>query len=290
MIKIIRNDHEIGYKAFNFPAGEVGFKLDLQKHHVALTAKTNFFEPAPYQIITAWLKSSNDIMELAMAVDSLRRIDKTPIKLFAPYLPYGRQDRVCDSGESFSLKVFADYINFLGFDEIITVDPHSNVTLALFNNLKVITQFDIIAKHYSVFRDRVLNGGIFVSPDTGSAKKTGEIAAFFGHNEYIRADKIRDLSNGKIKETVVYCEDFKEKNIFCVDDCCDGGATFIELAKVCKGKNCGKFVLYVSHGIFSKGIDNLLNNGIDEIYTTDSFYTGGDPRLHVLPLLKKISI
>ncbi len=290
MLKITRNGFELPYKSFNFPAGEVGFKLDLQKHYIAWIAKTSFFKPAPYQVITARLKSSNDIIELAMAIDALKRIDKTPIRLFAPYLPYGRQDRVCDLGESFSLKVFADYINFLGFDEVITVDPHSNVTLALFNNLKVITQFDIIAKHYSVFRDRVFKGGIFVSPDAGAAKKSGEVAAFFGHGECVRADKIRDLSNGKIKETIVYCEDFKGKDVFCIDDCCDGGATFIELAKVCKAKNCGKFVLYASHGIFSKGVDNLLNNGIDEVYTTDSFYVGNDARLSVLPLNEEIGI
>ncbi len=286
-IKIIRNKYNLDFKSFVFPAGEVSVKLNLNS--TAYSAKTNFFAASDHQTIIAKIKNSNDVLELAMITNALRKIDNTPIYLLMPYCPYSRQDRVCDKGESFSLKVFADFINSLRFEQVCIVDPHSNVIEAVFNNLQIITQFQIINEWTDFITKICKNKGVkFISPDAGSNKKTSEIAGFFQHTDFIRADKLRDLTNGNIKETIVYCDDFNQKDVVCVDDLCDGGKTFTELAKVCKSKNCSKFILYVTHGIFSKGIDILIENGIDEIWTTDSFYSGNDSRVNVLKLEEKI--
>lgn len=289
-LKIIRNGEELDFKLFVFSGGEVSVKLNLNT--TAFVAKTKFFAPYPYQTIIARIKNSNDILELANLTDALRRVDDTPIRLFMPYVPYARQDRVCDLGESFSLKVFANIINSLNFQKVIVCDPHSDVCDAVFNNLIIITQFDIINK-WTDFIKRVGSGSKFVSPDAGSNKKTAKLANFFGHGDFIRGDKIRDLTNGNIKETIVYCDDLNKKDIVCSDDICDGGRTFTELAKKLKEKNCGKVILFVTHGIFSKGVDCLYNDGIDEIWTTDSFchYTHGiDERVRLLKLEEVIEL
>jgi len=267
-LKIIRNGKEIAFKSFLFPGGEIGVKLETGS--VAQIAKTGQYAEAKNQAIIARMRNANDILELALLTDALRRFDNTPICLEMPYIPYGRQDRVCDKGESFSLKVFADIINNLNFEYVGVVDPHSNVTYAVFDRLKVITQFDIINKWQDFIR-RILAGVKFIAPDAGANKKTSEIAAFFSHRDFIRADKLRDLSNGNILETIVYCDDLRGIDVAICDDICDGGRTFIELAKVLKKKNAGKIILYVTHGIFSKGVAPLFRNGIDEIWTTDSF-------------------
>jgi ribose-phosphate pyrophosphokinase len=269
MFKIVKNvDHRnpkyLSFKEFVFPGGEVSVKLNTKEY-----SYRDF--KSDTQTIIANIHNSDDVMKLAMLKDALHTFDETPINLFMPYVPYARQDRECDSGESFSLKVFGDIINGLNFNKITIVDPHSNVCgKSVFNNLKVITQLDIVSKWIDL-----TNRGIsckLISPDAGSNKKTSDIAKYFNHRDFVRADKLRDLSNGQIKETIVYCDDFKGQDILCPDDICDGATTFIKLAEVCKSKNCGKFVLYVTHGIFSKGLDIIFNSGIDEIYTTDSFY------------------
>ena len=111
-------------------------------------------------------------------------------------------------------------------------------------------------------------GSTFVIPDAGANKKTAKIASYFGHSSFIRADKLRNLSTGDILETVVYGD--VVGNITIVDDLCDGGKTFIELAKVLKQKGAEKINLYVTHGIFSKGTYPLYTAGIDYIITTNS--------------------
>jgi ribose-phosphate pyrophosphokinase len=281
MLKIVKalipNILSLDNQTFLFPAGEVGVKLNT-------TNFAYFWNAAKKQTIVARLQNSNDFMELALTKNALEELDETPINLFVPYIPYGRQDRVCVKGESFSLKVMGRLINSLGFNKVITFDPHSNVTEAVLDRVKIITQFDIIHR-FNAFKN-LAAGCLLVSPDAGSNKKVSEIAGYFSHKEFLRADKLRDLSNGKILETVVYCDDLKGKNVVIIDDLCEKGGTFMALAKALKAKNCGKVILYVTHGIFSGDINLLYQNGIDEIYTTDSYRTDlvENEKFHILKL------
>lgn len=251
-------------KNFLFPGGEVGIQID--DSNIPYN-----FTNAAYQTIVARIQDSNDVMRLLNAVDALRRLNPLPIKLFMPYVPYSRQDRACNPGEAFSLGVFANLINSLNFESVTICDPHSDVSPAVFHNCKVISNLDIISA-WPELREAITQPNVvFISPDAGANKKTSVLAKEAGHSEFVRADKLRDLSNGQIKETIVYSEDLTGETIVIADDICDGGRTFIELAKVLKAKNAAKVILYVTHGIFSKGVKPLFEGGIDEIYTTNSF-------------------
>lgn len=271
MFSIHKADKILSHTSFLFPGGEVGVKLDVSdldyKHIVA-----------PYQTIVARLQSPKDIMELCLLADALQRFDFTPIHLFLPYVPYGRQDRICVAGESFSIKVFADIVNGLNFDRVTIIDPHSDVIGAVFDNLEIVTQLQVVNRFQSFLAFMTTHQEnnrlpILVSPDTGANKKTATLAGYFGHHSFVRADKLRDLSTGAIKETIVYAERDKLEGqiVVIADDICDGGKTFIELAKVLKERGTAKVVLYVTHGIFSKGLSILKDGGIDHVYTTDSF-------------------
>ena len=271
-IKVFRNSIELPFKSFLFPGGEVGIKLDTVS--VAFVAKTGFFAPSSRQTIVARIQSSKDLIELAMVQNALKQIDDTPTELFLPYVPYARQDRTCAAGESFSLEVFCAILNGLNFQKVFICDPHSDVSPALIRNRRIISQVEI-ANKYLTFSSRA-GGCVLVSPDAGSNKKISSLAKYFGHTYFARADKLRDLETGKILETIVYCDDFKGRDVCIVDDICDGGRTFIELVKVLRAKNCGKIVLYVTFGIFSNGVKYLFDNGIDEIYTTNGFKWASD--------------
>jgi ribose-phosphate pyrophosphokinase len=252
---------------WNFPGGEIGVKLS------PFNLRYIYANEPKYTTITHRIASSNDFMALALTVDALRQMDDTPIRLVLPYVPYARQDRTCVKGESFSLQVFTKLLNSLELQKVTILDPHSSVTPALINNVRVIDQIEIISKWEDFKKMIMTTHATFVSPDAGSNKKVSDIAGYMQHLEFIRADKLRDLSNGHIKETIVYADDLKGETVVILDDICDGGKTFVELAKVLKKKNVEKIILYVTHGIFSKGLAELYNNGIDEIWTTNSFQT-----------------
>jgi ribose-phosphate pyrophosphokinase len=242
----------------------VGIKIDTDNLYYKYSEATE-------QLIIARIQRSDDFFHLALAKDALERFDPTPIHLVLPYVPYARQDRVCCKGESFSLKVFAQLINSLNFAKVTVIDPHSAVVDGVFNRVRSISQFEVI-QSYDAFAARVMRGATFVSPDAGANKKTSELAGYFNHASFIRADKLRNLATGEILETVVYADDLGGQDVVIADDIGDGCRTFTELAKVLKAKGAGKVILYVTHGIFSKGTKVLYQNGIDEIWTTDTYY------------------
>lgn len=289
MFTIKRGDYNLTYKSFIFPGGEVGVKLDI-KESVAYIAKTGFFAPHIYQTIVARIQNSAHVMELVMVVNALRKLDNTPIRVVLSYVPYARQDRFCDLGESFSLKAFAEIINSLNLDKVIVIDPHSDVTGAVFNNVEIISQLQVINSWSNFIKEAM--GCVLVSPDAGSNKKTFELAKYFSHSRFIRCDKLRDMATGNIKETIVYENDLSGCNTMISDDLCDGGKTFIELAKVLKAKGAKSVNLYVTHGIFSKGADCLIDAGIDQIWTTNTFRNDlvETDRVHVLDVEKTLRL
>lgn len=279
MIKVYqlidRGLRPLEYETFVFNGGEVQVKFKFLTENYLI---------GKGKVIVAQIQNSEDFFRLALIKNALENISKDKIALFLSYIPYARQDRICDKGEAFSLKVFTSLLNSLNFDSVYVLDPHSDVAPALINNVKIIPQLDIVNSWPDLIN--LARNCVLISPDSGANKKTMKLAQFFQHDNFVRADKLRDLSTGKITETIVYCDDFKGKDVIVFDDIADGGATFIELAKVCKKKNCGKFYLFVTHGIFSKGLDYLLYNGVDNIFFTNSFKDIDDNRFKYFDVLK----
>lgn len=218
-------------------------------------------------------ESNNDLFDLALLVDALRRaVPGIGIKLFMPYVPYARQDRVCNPGESLSIKVVADYINGIGFYQVGIVDPHSDVTTALFNNVKVYPQ-ESFALSMTLHTNR--RNTIIVAPDAGASKKAAKFATAGGFSGMIQASKERDLLTGKIVETTVPDILVGDMNFLIVDDICDGGRTFIELAKKLRPLTTGEISLFVTHGIFSAGTE-VFDNLIDAVYTANPVGAKGE--------------
>ena len=86
----------------------------------------------------------------------------------------------------------------------------------------------------------------------------------------VECSKKRDIKTGKLSGFTVYADDLEGNTCVIVDDICDGGGTFNGLAQELKKKNCGKLILIVTHGIFSKGFEQLAKS-FDHVYSTASF-------------------
>lgn len=235
---------------------------------INVTVPYDFVDAYTHIRIVSLLTSSDDVMALLLTVNAIRQIDPT-IELSAslPYIPYGRQDRVCNQGEANSIQVMANLINSCNFNDVMIDDPHSDVTGALINNAIIRSQHECFSSKWSVIKRNYLDA-LICSPDAGSNKKIIDICRKAGVESFIRADKIREVLTGQITETVVYAteEEIRGKNVLIVDDICDGGMTFIKLAEKLKELGANRVGLFVTHGIFSKGT-KVLYDVIDDVYT-----------------------
>lgn len=201
------------------------------------------------------------------AWDAHHALDKTPTATLTLYCLIGqRSDRRFHEKESFDLKVIARFINTMKFDRVSILHPHSAITLALIDNAIQIDHFEYVKKAYDTIGEPVL-----ISPDAGAYKTTHSIA------ERLQADLI---PSNKVrvdgKPEIEIQGDVKGRKCLIVDDLADGGRTFKFLAQELKYQGASKVFLYVTHGQFHYGFEELKES-IDHIYCTNSYKDIEDP-------------
>lgn len=226
---------EIEYNWFKFSGGEVHFKLPFLNNLSIINSIS----------IETDIRNSDELMLVCLLADYF----KCTKHLNLLYTPYARQDRKTSPEEPFSFKTFAKIINSCGFNSVTVYDPHSDVTPALIENCIVKKRVDIPLKIKGDF--------ILISPDAGAMKANNEIALKYGL-QHITATKVRDVKTGNITATKVHTDiDLQGKELIICDDICDGGRTFIELAKVLKTHNPKSIHLFTTVGIYSQGLKVL---------------------------------
>lgn len=195
------------------------------------------------------------------AWDAANSLNKTAVSRLTIYCLIGqRSDRRFNENESFDLKIITGFINSMNFDQVKVLHPHSPITLALIHNSEHISHFSFVEKAYNAIGSPVL-----VSPDAGAYKGTHEIA------EKLNADLI---PSNKVRiggEPVISIQgNVKDKECLIVDDLADGGRTFKNLAGELKKQGASKVFLYVTHGQFNYGFEEL-KECIDHVYCTNSY-------------------
>lgn len=231
--------------------------------------------PASAQLMrirVAAMRDMNDFMLLAQLVDAVRHVTDVAVShLQLAWLPWARQDRHMVAGDSFALKVFANQLNTLNFDKVFILDPHSDAAAAAINNCVAIPQETCLLQSETLRRAIAQGELMLVAPDAGALKKIHNVAKATGAKNYAILTKERDVASGNLTGFALVAGEVAGKDLLIVDDLCDAGGTFIGSAQVLREAGARSVSLYVTHGIFSKGVENLLNNGIDAIYTTTSF-------------------
>lgn len=250
-----------------FPGGEVGVNINTG----SMDWKDGYLKDVTRIDLIAKIQNSDQLMAMFLATDALRRVfPLAQIDLLIPYFPYARQDRVCNAGEALSVKVIATLINAQNYATVTVVDPHSPVLVAALDRCYVVDQMDAFSRIKQDWHNWVL-----VAPDMGAAKKTEEFAKRVGVTRILQCNKKRNLADGKILGMEVLNPEILsgKLQLLVLDDICDGGRTFTEVAHAIFGvvhaDDIDRIELAVSHGIFSKGLEDLTMV-YDRIYTTDS--------------------
>jgi len=250
MINLKVNGHETEFQSWKFPAGEVGVKLPRIEEHEKVG-------------IVLTMPTSDEIFIALNILDALavQGVARENIDLFIPYMPYGRQDRVCHEGESFALRVFGHMLKaFPHYNNIYVKDMHSEVTH------QALMGYGVQFKHMSQSScaKYLPKFDALIAPDKGAAEKV------MTHYQVALGTPCHTLNKVRLDGRVIY-EDYPHDtikgNVCVVDDICDGGATFLSLATMLERSqpNITSLNLYVTHGIFSKGVKELLES-YDTIY------------------------
>lgn len=234
-----------------------------------------------YNIIKWNYEGDNEIFTLMCCVDYIRRVNKSStISLYLPYIPNARMDRIKDVTENFSLKVFAKFINSLNFDNVFVKNVHSNVSLALIDNVEDVgIESDLEFLLLDLFRQNdVADKTIIFFPDEGACKRYSELPIFSIYNfSFAFGIKKRDWKTGEILDYNIV-GDVNGKNVLIIDDICSAGGTFYNAGLKLKDLGAKKIDLYITHceNNISNGKLLSANSPINKIYTTKTIISNPD--------------
>lgn len=291
----------IKYKVIRFPDGQQDVVIDVSS--IKVTGKTP--EECSYNrdnqkvMILSRMNSFLDLELIICATKALRNLGIKRIFLYTPYILGSRSDRQFSEGGTRYLKdVIAPIINAQNYESVFVIDPHSDVMENVIDRLDKNVTFDIFtfAIQDLLLKEKISKNSTIVSPDAGAKKKLYTRPAILscGYN-IVEASKHRELSTGKILSTevpVVISNDSDRSDTYIIiDDICDGGRTFIEIAKVILDKYAEaqvgiipRIYLLVNHGIFSAGFDEL-SKYFTRIYVTNSVKDISDN-----PLVRQLNV
>lgn len=224
----------------------------------------NIDERCVHHEIVWQFENEGELVHLAQLKALLYRLSpSSTMTLHLPYLPYGRQDKSIENDATFAVNVFYNLINYLGFNNVVVFDPHPIENFP--KNWKRVTpdrEIKAAIKHYQ--------SDLVIFPDSGAQYRYKNVDLGV---PLVMGMKHRVAATGDITELRLVNDDFEEikdlsmyEKVLIVDDICDGGATFIKLAKLLKDMKIENIGLYVSHGLFTKGLNPLWEAGIEKVY------------------------
>jgi len=211
--------------------------------------------------------TNDNLMEIMVMVDALRRSSAARITAAIPYLGYSRQDRRPRSARvAITAKVVATMLTSVGVNRLLTMDLHSDQIQGFFE-----IPVDNIYATPVLLEDLVKQNhkdAVIVSPDVGGVVRARACAKILGSNLAI-IDKRRPKPN--VSEVMNIIGDVQGRTCIIIDDIVDTANTLCEAALALKKQGAKKVVAYATHPIFSgDAIKSINNSELDEIVITDT--------------------
>ena len=212
--------------------------------------------------------ANENLMELVIMADALRRASAGRITAVVPYFGYARQDRRVRSARvAISAKVVADMMAIVGINRVLTVDLHADQIQGFFdfpvdNVYGTPILLDDINQHKT-------DNSIIVSPDVGGVVRARALAKRLNDSELAIIDKRRPKANEA--EVMNIIGDVTDKMCIIIDDMVDTAGTLCTAARALKEHNARKVYAYCTHPVLSgKAIDNIANSELDRLIVTDT--------------------
>lgn len=261
-IKFPSND----IKLINYPGGEIQIRL-----------KPEIVEQAANEdvIVEAHVHSPGNFLALRLLASALAGDNRGNVRILnIPYLPYARADRRFVPGDCHGLQTFGEIMGH-SFDVVNALDVHNRqAAYELVPGLKDASPAPLIDRAIREFSAEYNTRNIVILfPDEGAALRysiPSHVSSV--HLQKLYAKKKRNAETGAFEGFEVPARNqFESDKVLIIDDICDGGGTFIGISEALAAQGFNpRLGLYVTHGIFSRGISPLLKC-FDRLYTTNSF-------------------
>lgn len=218
--------------------------------------------------------SNDNLMELVVMIDALRRASAGRITAVIPYFGYARQDRRVRSARvPITAKVIADFLSNVGVDRVLTVDLHAEQIQGFFDvpvdnifGTPVLLE-DMLAKN--------LSSPVVVSPDIGGVVRARATAKLLDDTDIAIIDKRRPRAN--VSQVMHLIGDVEDRDCIIVDDMIDTGGTLCKAAEALKNRGAKRVFAYATHAVFSgQAAQNIKESMIDEVIVTDSIPLSAD--------------
>jgi len=236
-------------------------------HEIFVEIKENVRGEDIFVVQSTSYPANDNIMELLISIDALRRASAKRITAVIPYFGYARQDRKVAPRTPISAKLIANIITSAGADRVLTLDLHAGQIQGFFDiPLDNLYAAPVFIRHIKQNFD--LNNLVVVSPDVGGLVRARAIASKIGA-ELAIVDKRRPRAG--VSEVMNIIGDVDGKNCIIVDDMVDSGGTLCNAADALLGKGAKSVSAYITHGVLSgKAADRIANSKLQNLVITNS--------------------
>lgn len=230
---------------------------------------------------------NENLMELLIMIDALKRASANSVAVVIPYYGYARQDRKAKGRDPITAKLVANLLTVAGATRVMTVDLHAEQVQGFFDiPVDNLWSFPVFLEELK--KDGLLNDdAVIVSPDVGGVKRARQIAEKVGLPLAI-LDKRRPKDN--VAEILNIIGDVRDKTAIIVDDIVDTARSLVEGANAVKNAGAKRVVACITHPVLSSGApERIENSSIEKIYISDTIYHQSLPQkfkvVSVAPLL-----
>lgn len=229
------------------------------------------------------LPTSDNIIELLIMIDAIKRASARGINAVIPYYGYARQDRKTRARDPITAKLLADLITVSGANRVIVMDLHAGQIQGFFNiPVDHLTGVPIIADY---FKNKGLENPIVVSPDLGGVTRARKLADFLGCPIAI-IDKRRPEPNHA--EVMNIIGKIQDRNVIMIDDIIDTAGTIVQGAQALREHGAKEVYACCTHPVLSgPAIERLGESDIEEVLVTNTIPLGEGKRI---PKIKVLSV
>jgi ribose-phosphate pyrophosphokinase len=228
---------------------------------------------------------NDNLMQLLIFIDSLRRASARRITAVIPYYGYARQDRKAEGRTPITAKLVANMLTTAGTDRVLTMNLHADQIQGFFDiPLDHLTAAPVLAKHFS---DGPLRDSVLVSPDVGNVKFGNEFASRLGSDLAV-IHKRRVSGDSAVAVSII--GNVRGKNVMMFDDMITTAGTVCEAAKLVRENGAKAIYVAATHGVFAgPAVERLAAAQLNEIVVTDTIPVRPELRQR-LPNLTVLSV